>query len=115
MKKWMLFGIGKGSNMHVMRDSIHCHGLAKLKDDSRLCKLNEVPLNGHNVQQMFSSNNFELQQFDKLERAVHEGKVAEAEICNYFDSIVTAEGPSPPCEGKLVKLDIHTCKKKRLD
>ena len=115
MKKWMLFGIGKGSNMHVMRDSIHCHGLAKLKDDSRLCKLNEVPLNGHNAQQMFSSNNFELQQFDNLERAVHEGKVAEAEICNYFDSIVTAESPSPPCEGKLVKLDIHTCKKKRLD
>lgn len=40
---------------------------------------------------MLSSNNFELQQFENLERAVHERKVAEDEFYKYVNSIVTAE------------------------
>ena len=59
-----------------------------------MCRLREVTLNGHNAQQMISSNSFELQQFDNLERAVYEGKIAEDEICNYVNAIVTAENPS---------------------
>ena len=63
-----------------MRGSTHCHGLTKLRDNPELCKLSETALNLHNEQQMLSSSNFELQQFDNLERAVHEGKVAQDEI-----------------------------------
>ena len=79
----------------LMRD---CHGLAKQRDDPGLSKISEVALNGHNAQQMLSSNNFELRQFDNLERAVHKGKIAEDEIYNYVNSFVTGENPSPPCE-----------------
>ena len=32
----------------LMRGSVHCHGLAKLRDDTGLCKLTEISLNVHN-------------------------------------------------------------------
>ena len=93
-----------------MRDSIHFHGLAKLRDDPALCKLSEVALNGHNAQRILSSNKFELQQFDNLERAVYGEKVAQDEILDSIvNSIVTAKNNSPACEGEWDKPDIHPC------
>ena len=95
----------------LMRGSIHCHGLAKLKDDPGLCNLSQVALNGHIAQEKLTANDYEEAHFTNLHRAVNEGKLAEDEICNYVDSIVTAENPSPPHEGEWVKPDIHPCKK----
>jgi len=96
----------------LMRGSIHCHGLAKLKGDPGLCDLSQIALNGFNAQEKLTSNDFELEHFDNLQRAVYEGKVSENKICDYVDSIVTAENPSPPHEGEWVKPKIHPCKKK---
>jgi len=96
----------------LMRGSIHCHGLVKLKGDPGLCDLSQIALNGFNAQEKLTSNDFELEHFDNLQRAVYEGKVSENKICDYVDSIVTAENPSPPHEGEWVKPKIHPCKKK---
>ena len=91
----------------LMRGSIHCHGLAKLKDDPGLCDLSQVALNGHVAAQKLSANDYEEMHFTDL----HEGRVAEDEICIYVDAIFSAENPSPPHEGEWVKPDIHPRKK----
>ena len=118
VKHWLYEKMGASWHWYrfeyaLKRGSIHCHGLAKLKDDPGLCNLNQVAINGHNAQErLVSSNEFELEHFDDLNRAVHEGKLSEDEICNYVDSIVTAENPSSAQQGEWVKPDVHPCKKK---
>ena len=94
-----------------MRGSIHCHGLAKLGNDPGLCDLSQVALKGHIAQEKLL-NELDLDHIDDLNRLVEEGKLAEDEICNYVDSIVSAENPNPPQQGEWMKPDIHPCKKK---
>ena len=96
----------------VMRGSIHCHGLAKLKSDPGLCSLGQVALKGYYAQQQLASNTFDLENYSDLERDVCERKLAEDPIFNYADTIMTAENPSPPCDGEWVSPDIHPCKKR---
>ena len=95
--------------------SIHCRGLAKLKSDPGLCSLGQFALKGYYAQQQLASNTFDLENYSDLERDVCEGKLAEDQICNYADTITTAENPSPPCGGEWASPDIHPCKKKVQD
>ena len=93
----------------IMRGSIHCHGLAKLKGDPGLCNLSQVALKGHLAQKKLDTNDFLLENYNTLQRDVTEGCNAEDQICNYVDSIMTAENPSPPSNEEWVKPNIHPC------
>ena len=50
----------------VMRGSIHCHGIAKLKSDPGLFTLIQVTLKGHNTQEELSRINFDLENIVNL-------------------------------------------------
>lgn len=43
-----------------------------------------------------STNNFDLENYSKLEKDVHEGKLVEDLICNNVNTIMTALNASPP-------------------
>ena len=94
-----------------MRGSVYCHGWAKLKSDPGLCTPSQVALKRHSAQETLSINNFDSENYSDFERDVHEGKLAEDQICNYVDTIMTAVNLSPPSEGEWTRPDIHPCKK----
>ncbi|XP_066921730.1 uncharacterized protein [Clytia hemisphaerica] len=95
----------------VMRGSIHCHGVAKLKNDPGLCSLTQKALEGHIAEKELLDSEFEDNVRVELETKVNEGKAAEREVTEYVDSIVTACNPCTPEEG-WVKPKVHPCKKK---
>lgn len=52
VKHWLYEALGAEWHWYrfeyaVMRGSIHCHGVAKLKSDPGLCKLTKKALEGH--------------------------------------------------------------------
>ena len=80
-----------------------------------LCSLGQVALKGYYAQKQLASNTFDLENYSDPERDVCKGKLAEDQKCSYVDTIMTAENPSPPCDGEWVSPDIHPCKKKVQD
>ena len=94
-----------------MRGYIHCHGLEKLKSYPGLCTHSQAALKGHNAQENLSINNFDSKNYNDPEREVHVGKLAEDQICNYIDTIITAVKSSPPSEENELGLMFTHAKK----
>ncbi|XP_066929609.1 uncharacterized protein [Clytia hemisphaerica] len=78
----------------VMRGSIHCHGLAKLKNDPGICNLTEKALKGFLAENTLKNESeIDVGQYTALRYDVIEGKAAETQICDYVDSLMTAVNP----------------------
>lgn len=87
------------------RGSIHCHSVAKLKNDPGLCRLSEIALKGH----------LEKGSKDEDIAIVKHGPVAEATICKSVDWLLSTYNPNNPEENNWIKPVIHPCKKKHVD
>ena len=95
-----------------MRGSIHCHGVAKLKNDPGLCHLTQVALKGHLAEKALSSEtNQSSDTLVELNSDVNSGKIAAKQVCDYIDSLVTAWNPRSPEDG-WVRPKVHPCKKR---
>lgn len=79
------------------RGSIHCHGLAKLKNDPNLCNLSESHLH-------YESNK---ENSDAV--IIREGKNAADRICQYVDWLLSTCNPDPPEENVWIKPSVHPC------
>ena len=75
------------------RGSIHCHGVAKLKNDPGLCRLGEIAIKGH----------LEKKSKDGDIAIVKDGAEAEATICKYVDWLLSTYNPNNP-EEKLLHI-----------
>ena len=99
----------------VQRGSIHCHGVAKLKNDPGLCTLTEKALNGYIASKYKTANQNELskEQIMNINNEIHEGKEAAAIVCRYVDFLLSTWNPSSPDDG-WSKPQIHPCQKSYL-
>ena len=89
------------------RGSVHCHGIAKLKNDPGICYLAETALAGFKEQkrldeQLISHANNQV---------ISDGDVACNKICSYADWLFSTQNPSPPEDGNWIKPKIHPCQK----
>ena len=96
IKQWLYESLGAEWHWYrfeyaVMRGSIHCHGLAKLKDDLGLCELTQKALKGYLASKRLSVNN-KTDNIQQLEETVSEGKQADKTVCEYVDSLVPPQG-----------------------
>lgn len=94
----------------VQRGSIHCHGVAKLKNDPGLCQLTETALKGFLAAKHKdkSKETFSKQQLDNLHYDINQGKEAEKIVCQYADFLMSTWNPCTPDEG-WSKPDKHPC------
>ena len=99
----------------VQRGSIHCHGVAKLKNDPGLCTLTEKALKGYLASKFKSENQHELtkEQIVNIDNEIQEGKEAETILCRYVDFLMSTWNPSSPDDG-WSKPEIHPCQKSYL-
>lgn len=96
----------------VQRGSIHCHGVAKLKNDPGLCKLTETALQGYLVSKLKAAKKDTLtyQELQNIEQTIREGKIAETTVCQYVDFLLSTWNPCHPDEG-WSKPNLHPCKR----
>ncbi|XP_066915540.1 uncharacterized protein [Clytia hemisphaerica] len=95
----------------VMRGSIHCHGLAKLKSDPGICELTEKALQGFLAKETLSNQTeIDLENNTLLHVAIMEGNSAERQICDYVDSLMTAINPIDGPANEWEKPSVHPCK-----
>ena len=95
------------------RGSIHCHGVAKLKNDPGLCKLSERALKGYLAAKSLDSA--ELADLSKLNEQVQDGKKASDVICKYVDGLLSTYNPDPPDNGNWIKPTVHPCQQHHKD
>lgn len=95
------------------RGSIHCHGVAKLKNDPGLCKLSETALKGYLAEMSIDKG----EQLDILElnKQIVEGKKASQAICEYVDWLYSTYNPNPPEDSCWIKPSIHPCQRQHKD
>ena len=115
MKYWLKESLGSTWHWYryeyaVQRGSIHCHGVAKLKNDLGLCKLTEVALQGFLATKCMNEQNNNLSKEDLQELLEKEiqGKKAESVVCQYVDFLLTTWNPCSPNEG-WSKPNSHPC------
>ena len=89
------------------RGSIHCHGVAKLKNDPGLCKLSEKALKGYLAEKSLGSA--QPADLPKLNEEIQEGKKASEVICQYVDWLLSTYNPDPPDNGTWMKPTVHPC------
>ena len=96
------------------RGSIHCHGLAKLKDDPGLCELTKVALKEHlaskELEEKSKNSPSEISGED-MHRIQNE--IREAEIA--VDKLMSTVNPNIPYQSGWHKPEVHPCKKKYAD
>lgn len=114
VKHWLYESLGAEWHWYrfeyaVMRGSIHCHGVAKLRNDPGLCFLTKKALEGHLAEKKLSEN-ATVDGALELEMKVDEGKAASQQVCDYVNSLVTACNPCTPEDG-WVKPKVHPCKR----
>ena len=97
MKHLMVNGIGTVMNIKQARGSIHCHGMAKLKDDPGLCKLGETALKRFLTEKVAENS----KSYDVL-CEIEQGKEASQKSCClyrllnfYFQSTFTSAWTKP--------------------
>ena len=95
------------------RGSIHCHGVAKLKNDPGLCKLSERALKGYLAEK--SLDNAELTDLPKLNEQIRGGRKASEVICKYVDWLLSTYNPDPPDNGTWIKPTVHPCQQHHKD
>ena len=87
------------------RGSVHCHGIAKLKNDPGICHLAESALKGFKAQkQTLQQNNPQ-----HIAQVIEDGISSSAIICSYADWLFSTVNPNPPENGNWVKPTIHPC------
>ena len=95
----------------VKRGSIHCHGLAKLKDDPGICDLTGKALKGFLAQKTIEQNHdIDNSELVDLQNNIQNGKEAERQICKYVDSLMTAMNPIDGPIDEFVRPNVHPCK-----
>ena len=96
---------------YASRGSIHCHGLAKLKDDPGLVDLTAIALKGFIAKKKLLSNKGELLDDNKisLNSLIEDGEITEKEVRSYVDKLVTAINPISS-DDYWLKPKTHPCK-----
>ncbi len=90
------------------RGSVHCHGIAKLKNDPDLCGLSEIILSGFKAQKgLITSPGTAV-----ISQLINEADNASNIICNYADWLFSTENPLPPEQGYWVKPQHNPCQQK---
>ena len=87
------------------RGSIHCHGVAKLKNDPGLCQLSETALKGYLAE--VSLDKAEQSDILELNKQILEGKKASQTVCEY--------NPDRPEDCFWIKPSIHPCQRQHKD
>ena len=95
------------------RGSIHCHGVAKLKNDPGLCELSEKALKGYLAE--MSLHNSEPADTAELNQKILDGKKASQLVCQYVDWLLSTYNPDPPDNGTWIKPSIHPCQRRHKD
>ena len=115
VKFWLKESLGASWHWYryeyaVQRGSIHCHGVAKLKNDPGLCELTEIALQGFLASKHINENkgNLSEEEILELETKINQGIQAESVVCQYVDFILTTWNPCSPEEG-WSKPDSHPC------
>lgn len=92
------------------RGSIHCHGVAKLKNDPGLCELSETALKGYLAE--IAINKAEKSDILQLKEQIIPGKTASEAVCEYVDWLLSTYNPDPPDQGCWIKPSIHPCQRR---
>ena len=98
------------------RGSIHCHGVAKLKNDPGLCQLSETALKdlkGYLAE--VSLEKAEQSDILELNKQILQGKKASQTVCEYVDWLLSTYNPDPPEDGFWIKPSIHPCQRQHKD
>ena len=121
VKKWLYDSLGASWHWYryefaLQRGSIHCHGVAKLKDDPGLCELSKIALKGYLTKQELINGveNASTEYASEMYENVAKGSIAEKSICDYVDTLISTMNPYSPEDG-WVKPDRHPCKEKFCD
>ena len=92
----------------ALRGSVHCHGLAKLKNDPGLVELSKIAVLGHISNEKKSNDNTE-ENLHLLDFDIQNGEEAEKTICEYVDNLLTTVNPIEPSLWSSPK--VHPCKR----
>ena len=95
------------------RGSIHCHGMAKLKNDPGRCELTGVALKGFLAEQILKQGSSEEKQTHLQD--IQKGKMETKTICDYVDSLLSTWNPMLPSQSNWSKSIVHPCKQHYLD
>ena len=95
------------------RGSIHCHGVAKLKNDPGLCKLSGTTLKGYLAE--MSIDKADQTNIPALNQQILEGKKASQAVCQYVDWLLSTYNPNPPDNQTWAKPSIHPCQRRHKD
>ena len=94
------------------RGSIHCHGIAKLKNDPGICNLAETALIGFKLQNKAEEDIAQPQgNASMIQDGVHSARI----ICSYADWLFSTFNPDPPEDGNWVKPKLHPCQHSMID
>ena len=95
------------------RGSIHCHGVAKLKNDPGLCELTEVALQGYLAEQQLADldHQTDISLLCDLNATAQRGKEASQTVCRYVDWLLSTYNPMPPDLTGWQKPNPHPCQK----
>ena len=102
----------------MQRGSIHCHGLAKLKDDPGLCELTKLALHGYleaRKRETIDSSKITSDDLCQIETDILNGKKAEKQVCDYVDHLISTNNPLNPDENDWIATEVHPCKLKYTD
>ena len=95
------------------RGSIHCHGTAKLSNDSGLCQLTEIALKGFLAQKQKDKG--DTVNTEHLDQDIQAGKDASVKVCQYVDWLLSTVNPNPPHENMWTRPAFHPCQKRHED
>ena len=74
----------------VQCGSIHCHGVAKLKSDPKLCDLSQIALQGYLAAHSLAKDQLSHEMLLQKQLEVKEGCEA---ICDYVDFLMSTQNP----------------------
>ena len=117
IKYWLYSSLGAAWHWYRFeyqaRGSIHCHGVAKLKNDPGLCQLSDTALKGYLAE--ISIHKAEESHIQELQKHMLEGKKASQAVCEYVDWLLSTYNPNPPEDGFWIKPSIHPCQREHKD
>ena len=117
VKNWLQNSLGATWHWYryeyaVQRGSIHCHGVAKLKDDPGLCQLTKIALKGFLASKTKENSTTSLtdEQLALIDADINAGHEAEEKACQYVDNLMSTWNPCHPDEFPWVKPKTHPSK-----
>ena len=91
------------------RGSIHCHGVAKLKNDPGVCELSEKTLKGYLAEKALK--NTDPADLPELNQQILDGKKSSDVVCKYVDWLLSTYNQDPPENGTWIKPSAHPCQR----